>query len=245
VNVDRQDDIAVLTMNEGKANAIGPEFLSGFGAALKELTAEPPRGLVVTGSGRHFCAGLDLWGLDALSEGEMGGFVADFERVFVQLFLLPFPVVAAVNGNAIAGGCVMACAADHRVGVTGNYKVGLNEARLGVSFPSIATEAPRCLLTPQAFRTALLRGDLMSPDEALSLGLLDELAAPETLPDRALAVVREFARSPREAFAGVKVEMRRPFVERVNGNGTVSRDRFVALWFSDEARERRRGALEK
>lgn len=240
----RHDDgTCVLTMDEGKANAMSPAFLAAMDEALDSIEASAPRGVVLTGAGRHFCAGLDLAGLDALPRADMDAFVCAFERTLLRWFRLSIPVVAAVNGNAIAGGCVLAACADHRVAATGEYWVGLNEVRLNVSLPSVALEAPRLLLSPRAFRTAALEGDLVRPDRALELGMVDELVLSGDLPSAASAALERLCRSPGPAFAVVKREVRREADRSIERDGATARARFVELWFSDEARRCRREVL--
>jgi enoyl-CoA hydratase len=227
--------IAILRMNEGKANAMNPAFIHALDHALNDVEQRAPKALVLTGDGRHFCAGLDLATLNAAEPAEMTRFLEVFERVLMRVFLMPRPVVAAVNGNAIAGGCILAGAADVRVAASGEYRVGVNEARIGVSFPSAALEIPRAQLAPAQFRKAILEGDLMSPHEALALGLLDELVPPERLLDVAVERATKLTRAPTAAFAQVKREMRAPYVERVEAHGEQSRDAFQELWYSNEA----------
>src|SRR2546428_6263432 len=97
-----------LRKRVGKANAIGPAGRGRMETLLEEVAAARPRALVITGYEAFFCAGLDLPALDALKSEEMGTFIAGFSRVMLRIFELPLPVVAAVNGHAIAGGCVLA-----------------------------------------------------------------------------------------------------------------------------------------
>ncbi len=238
-------DVAILCMNEGKANSIGPAFLESMEAALDRVSAASPNALVVTGEGKHFCAGLDLAGMNDFTVEQLDRFLVAFERALVRFFVLPFPVVAAVNGNAIAGGCILAGAADYRLAALGEYRIGVNEARLGVSFPSIALEVPRFLLPPAAFARSVLEGDLYPPAEAAALGLVDELVAADHLLDRAFEVARRYCRSPKSAFAQVKREMRAPVLERVERQGEESRAAFRDLWFGEVALKLRTEVLGK
>ena len=243
MNVDWVDGIAVVRMDEGRANAIGPDFLAEFDRALDGVEGRNAQALVLTGTGRHFSAGLDLRTLHALDPAELAVFVLSLESAFRRFFLLPVPVVAAVNGNAIAGGCVLACGADERIAARGGYSIGINEVRLGVSLPGIALELPRHMLTRSAFRQAVLGGELMQPGEALELGLIDQLSPPDELDACALEAARAWMRSPREAFAQVKAEDRAGIIERVDRTGPESRRRFCELWFAEAAQIRREAFL--
>lgn len=245
MDIENRDGIALLRLDEGKANAIDGALIGALDQALERVEREQPSALVITGTGRHFCAGLDLVGLSRIGPDAMDEFLLAFERAMVRLFLFPLPVVAAVNGSAIAGGCLLAGAADWRVAALGDYKVGINEARIGVSFPSIALEIARFLLPPGSFRKTVLEGDLCSPAEAAALGWFEELCSAEQTVDQALARARRLARTPRAAFALCKREMRAPYAGIVAVHGQASRAAFRALWFSSEAEALRRAVLEK
>ena len=238
--IERRNGLARLVMDEGKANAIGPAFLEELDEKLGELLGDPPGALVITGAGAHFSAGLDLVTLHEIRRVALDRFLADFERVFTELFLFPAPVVAAVNGNAIAGGYVLAALADHRVAARGDYRIGLNEVRLGVNLPSIALEAPRAALRPDVFARVVLGGELYEPEDALRLGLVDELVEATELERRAEERARALMESPRLGFARIKREVREPFARWAGERGKASRRAFRELWFSEEARRLRR-----
>ena len=111
--------------------------------------------MVLTGSDRFFSAGLNLKSLPESREG-MASFVARFEEANIEMLRFPLPVVAAVNGHAIAGGCVLACAADLRIGASGSHKLGVSEVTLGIAFPASAFEIMRHTLTPAWIPEVLL-----------------------------------------------------------------------------------------
>jgi enoyl-CoA hydratase len=104
MHIERDGTVAILGMQAGKANAINPRFLDLLGSCLGELTATPPGALVLTGDGRSFSAGLDLPALIDLGTAELTDFILRFSDTMLRVFALPFPVVAALNGHAIAGG---------------------------------------------------------------------------------------------------------------------------------------------
>jgi len=143
-DVERIGDIALLRMRAGKANATGPAFLDALGTSLDGLLAAPPGALVLTGEGRVFSAGLDLPALVDLPTAALVDFIGRFTDTMLRLFTLPFPVVAAVNGHAVAGGCVLALQADQRLMAEGEGRIGLNEVRLGIGLPAAMVETLRC-----------------------------------------------------------------------------------------------------
>src|SRR5207249_7628146 len=125
------------------------------------------------------------------------------------------PVVAAVNGHAIAGGCVLALQADVRIGARADFRMGLNEVQLGIALPAVVLETLRAQVPPQSLLPIALEGRLFPPHEALALGLLHEVVPKESLEQRAAERALELASLPRQAFAAVKSAIRAPVAERL------------------------------
>src|SRR3989442_13757482 len=137
MQLERVGEVMVLRMRAGKANAIGPAWLDRMETLLDDVLAARGGALVITGYEGFFSAGLDLPALDALDERAMGSFMSGFSRTMLRIFELPLPVVAAVNGHAIAGGCVLALQADVRIGAASDFRIGLNEGQLGIGLPAL------------------------------------------------------------------------------------------------------------
>jgi enoyl-CoA hydratase len=224
-----------IRMDDGKANAIQARFLADFNAALDAAGADSP--LVVTGTRRIFSAGLDLPELSGLSRAEMGELMADFRRTMLRVFLHPAPVVCAVNGHAIAGGCLLALQGDRRLMVEGDGKIGVNEIQLGLSVPAVAIETFRAQLSPAALAAAALEGRLFSPAEAAALGIVDEVAPPEDLEARAGGLARHLA-SGGAAFRRVKLMLRRPAAEAIERSRDEDDLAWLDEWFSEAAQRR-------
>lgn len=239
------DKLARVTMDEGKANAMSPALLAELWRVLDEIERRDCAGLVLTGVGKHFCAGLDLAAVSALSANEMAQFLVRLEQVFERVFLLPIPVIASVNGNAIAGGCILAAAADRVIAATGEYRVGANEVRIGVTCPSVVTDIMRARLTPSVLQQVLLHAELHAPSAALALGLIDELVAPEALASRSNEIARSWMKSPRPGFGAMKRELRQRFLDPHRSNYPSSRASFAALWQGPEAVAARAAVLGK
>ena len=186
MRVERQGAVAVLSMNAGKANAINPRFLDLLGGLLDELAAAPPGALVLTGDARSFSAGLDLPALIDFGTKELTDFIRRFSDTMLRVFALPWPVVAAVNGHAIAGGCVLALQADVRLMASGESRIGLNEVRLGIGLPAAVVETLRCQVPAASLFPVAAEGGLFLPEEAVRLGLVQEVVEPAKLLGRAL-----------------------------------------------------------
>jgi enoyl-CoA hydratase len=238
ITVSHETGVTVLRMACRRGNAIGRDFVTEFDGVLSDLERRPLEPLVLTGSGRIFCVGLDLVEAYENEGSQMAQFVDDFDDLFLELFRWPAPTVAAVNGHAMAGGGILALACDRRVMAKGDASFALNEVRLGIPFPPAAREVAR-YATPTAHHTAvLLEGRRFSPDEALGSGLVHELATEADLLPRALAWARSAAEIPPGAWAPLKADLRADVVRRVTEERQAGRQRFLDAWFASAARER-------
>ena len=238
--IEERDGVAVLRMQFGRANALNPEVVAHLRAGFDQASPLPT---VLTGEGSIFCAGLDLVSLDRMTREEMEAFVERFSALMVQVLTARQPVIAAVNGHAVAGGCVLALACDQRVGTAGDFKIGMNELAIGLTLPAVALEIPRGVLTPAALRKVVLAAELVDPQRARSLGLLDEVADDaETAVDRACEIARHLGREP-EAFAHVKGSVVLPIADGIRELRAALDYRFVDTWFSAAATVTRQAAV--
>ncbi|HZX43297.1 MAG TPA: enoyl-CoA hydratase/isomerase family protein, partial [Myxococcaceae bacterium] len=185
MQIETSGEVAVLAMRAGKANAIGSAFLDRLSAQLDAVEASGVSALVLTGEGRAFSAGLDLPELTALDHAGLERFIRRFSEVMLRVFTLPVPVVAAINGHAIAGGCVLALQADVRLAAAGDYRIGLNEVQIGLGLPAVVLETLRCQLPAQSLGPVALEGRLLEPEEARALGLVEAVVPPEHLLEQA------------------------------------------------------------
>ena len=242
LKIEERDGVRVLRMQFGRANAMNTRMLDELAAAL---SAGDPQPTVLTGEGKIFCAGLDLVELDALDRDDFEAFLTRFSRTMVQVLTTPFPLVAAVNGHAVAGGCVLALACDYRVGTKGEFKIGMNELAIGVTLPAAGLEIPRGALTPAALRRVALNAELMDPQTALDIGVLDELAPDaETAIERACELARSLGQYG-DVFTTVKGSIVGPIAHRIKDHRVAFDHRFVESWFSEGARNAREEALAK
>jgi enoyl-CoA hydratase len=209
----RRGTTAVLRMTHGKANALDTEFLRALRASIASVAASDARALVLTGEGTIFSAGVDLVRLLEGDRDYLGDFLPELSACFRALFEFEKPAVAAVNGHAIAGGCILACACDRRIMTRGNGRIGVPELRVGVPFPLVPLEIIRFALPPHRAQEVLLVGRNYSPDQALEMGLVDELVESEHLLDRAVAAAEDLASIPFASYARAKRDFRRPTVE--------------------------------
>ena len=203
------EGIAVLTMSHGKVNALDIEFCEALAARFKELaTSAEAKAVVLTGQGNVFSAGVNLIRLSAGGESYVRQFLPVLHKFFDAVYFHPKPVVAAVNGHAIAGGCVLAACADRRIMARGQGRIGVTELLVGVPFPVLAFEAMRAAVPAQYLAEVIYSGATYETDAALQRGLIDDVAEPAEVLEDAYAVAQELAALSPPAFAQSKAQIR-------------------------------------
>jgi enoyl-CoA hydratase len=143
IDLKTENGIAVLTIRHGKANALDGELCDGLAKSFQELRTSDARAVVMTGQGRIFSAGVDLLRVSSGGTEYVRAFLPTLHRLYDEVFFHPKPVVAAINGHAIAGGCVLACCGDRRIMARGGGRIGVTELLVGVPFPALAFEIVR------------------------------------------------------------------------------------------------------
>lgn len=227
--------LAVITMNGPKANAMNPEFLVNISKLFDEFEASDARAAVLTGHGRFFSAGLDLPTLFALKRPELREFINSFSQAVCKIFSLTRPLVAAVNGHAIAGGCVLAQQADWRLMSRGSGKIGLREVALGVGLPLVVVETLRDRVPGAKVLNIALLGELFDADGALDCSLVDEACAAEDLLEQAKKRADALGSQPRAAYAHIKTSLRRPAMQRIQAGLEEDTEAWLDTWFSEDA----------
>jgi enoyl-CoA hydratase len=224
------DGIAVLAMTHGKVNALDIEFCDALAVRFNDLRKADTKAVVLTGQGKIFSAGVDLKRLSAGGADYIRRFLPALHRLYEAAFFHPKPVVAAVNGHAIAGGCVLACCADRRLMARDAGRIGVTEILVGVPFPSLAFEIVRFAVPPRYLPEFTLSGATYATDEALRRGWIDEVSEPGQLIDRAIAVAKELSLLSPAAFAQTKSQVRQLVTERLKKSGDAT-DKVVAdIW---------------
>lgn len=239
-----RDGIAVLRIEHGKANALDAELLEELEERLRELEDERPDAVVLTGTGSIFSAGVDLFRLLEGEPGYLERFLPVLGRSLERLFTFPDPVVGAVNGHAIAGGCILACACDLKVMAEGDGRIGVPELRVGVPFPVAPLEILRFAVPRQHVQKLAYVGRTYGPRDALAWGLVDELVPPERLLERSIEAARELAAIPRGSFELTKAHLRRPTLERIRSYREEIDPRVADLWAEEAIHDHVRDYLE-
>lgn len=234
IDLKTDNGIAVVAISHGKANALDIELCEGLAKCFTKLRAAAARAVVVTGQGRMFSAGVDLRRLSSGGPDYIRQFLPVLHRLYNAVFFHPRPVVAAVNGHAIAGGCVLACAADRRVMARAGGRIGVTELLVGVPFPALAFEIVRFAVPTHHLAEFLFGGATYDSDAALQRGWVDEVVEADALMPRALAAAAEFARLSPPAFAQTKMQLRQEIGERVKRHGSASDQIIADIWAASE-----------
>ena len=239
------DGIAVLTLAHGKASALDIEFCDVLTRNFAELRTSDSRAVVLTGQGRIFSAGVDLKRLSGGGADYVRQFLPALHRLYEAVFFHPKPVVAAINGHAIAGGCVLACCADRRIMARESGRIGVTEILVGVPFPALAFEIVRLAVPPRYLAEFTLSGATYATDEALRRGWVDEVAEPEDLVEDAVAVARELSLLSPAAFTQTKMQIRQPVAERMQLSGKATDEAVTEIWTAPATLARIRDYVER
>lgn len=211
VTYSNADGIAVIRMDDGKANVMTPAMIAGLGDAFVRA-ADDAAVTVLTGRTGVFSAGYDMAVFDEPIETIAATMHAGGELV-TQVLAHPYPVIAACTGHAIAQGAFTLLACDLRIGVTGAVKIGLNEVAIGLTIPHYGIELARHQLAPAWFDHAALTGTLYAPEAARSAGFFHELVEPDHLEAVALAHGKRLRSLDTDAHAGTKQRVRKPALD--------------------------------
>ncbi|MEZ4257203.1 MAG: crotonase/enoyl-CoA hydratase family protein [Polyangiales bacterium] len=208
--VDRE--VAVITMDDGKANALGPSMLRALDEALGRAEQEG-RAVVLAGRAGKFCAGFDLKVMMSAPTAARD-LVLDGAKLFLRLFEHPRPVVIACTGHAVAGGALLVLCGDLRVGTEGPFMIGLNEVAIGLTLPRFAVELARERLSPRAMGAATVLATMYAPNDAANAGYLDEVVEADAVLERAISEAQRLGALPAAAFAGTKQRVRETAISR-------------------------------
>lgn len=226
--------IATLTLSRGKVNALTGDVVDQMKAALKNFEKDPGiKAIILTGKGTFFSFGFDVPEFLSYSREEFLEYLQKFTDLYKYIFLYPKPVIAALNGHTIAGGCMMALACDRRIMVSGKAKISLNEIAFGASVFTGSTEMLRFCVGSRHASNILYSGAMYSAEEAEKTGLIDMVVVDADLLDAAKTMALDLGEKAASAFAGIKSLLRTPAAEAMRQNEADSIKKFVGIWYSD------------
>jgi enoyl-CoA hydratase/carnithine racemase len=233
IEVQVEQDVRVLTLSSGPVNAQDVEVLDELTEAFRELGRSGGPALVVTGAGRAFSAGVDLSSVVQGGADYTDRLVPALSNTFDALFSYPGPTVAAINGAAIAGGCVLACAADRRL-ISPKAQIGATEVHVGVPFPVAALEVVRYACGDRA-EEVLLGGRTYRGADAVAVGLAHRVVD-EDLVQAAVAEAAELGTIPAGAYRHTKAQLRAPTVARIRNAEAIDSE-VRQMWGSDQTQQ--------
>ncbi|NMY39161.1 MULTISPECIES: crotonase/enoyl-CoA hydratase family protein [Pseudomonas] len=209
-----EDGIATLTLSNGKVNAISPEVIAAFNAALDR--AEQDRAVVIiTGQPGILSGGYDLKVMTAGPEQAVS-LVTQGSTLARRLLAHPFPVVVACPGHAVAKGAFLLLSVDYRIGVDGPFSIGLNEVQIGMTMHHAGIELARDRLRKSAFHRSVINGEMFNPQTAVDAGFLDKVVQPEELQAAALEAARQLKKINMKAHKNTKLKVRKALLDTLD-----------------------------
>src|ERR1041385_180158 len=230
IDTNIKDGIALVTLAYGKVNALDTEFCEALAARFARLRASDTKAVVLTGQGKTFSAGVQLIKLSEGGESYIRQFLPALHELYETVFFHPKPVVAAINGHAIAGGAVLACCADRRIMARGAGRIGVTELLVGLPFPSLAFEAVRATMSARYLPEVVYSGATYEPEAALERGWFDEMAEPSELLGDAVAVAQQLCALSPAAFSHTKAQLRQPVAEHYARSGRATDKTAADIW---------------
>ena len=209
-----EDGIATLTLNNGKVNAISPDVIAAFNAALDQ--AEADRAIVIiTGQPGILSGGYDL---KVMTSGPQNAInlVAAGSTLARRMLSHPYPIIVACSGHAVAKGAFILLSADYRIGVEGPFNIGLNEVLIGMTMHHVGIELARDRLRKNFFNRSVINGEMFNPQQALEAGFLDAVVAPEELMNAAKAMATQMKKVNMTAHKNTKLKTRKAFLETLD-----------------------------
>jgi enoyl-CoA hydratase len=215
IQYERLGDVAILRIDDGKANALDPAIIDALHAGLDR--AEKEAGAVLlTGRPGRFSAGFNLGVLREGGPEAARGLVTAGAELAVHIARHPAPVVIACSGHALAMGAVLLLAADLRIGAAGDFKIGFNEVAIGMTTPLFLLEFAKERLSKRHLQRATVQAEIYSPESAVDAGFLDRVLAPDDVFAGSLEEAQRLAELPRAAFAGTRGRLRQAMLERID-----------------------------
>jgi enoyl-CoA hydratase/carnithine racemase len=244
VKIESHADVAVLRLNNGVTNAIGPELVDDLTAALHQIKEEF-KGLILAGGTKFFSIGFDLPALLQLERPAMADFYLKFNRAVLDLYTLPLPTACTIAGHAIAGGTILALTADFRLASSGRKLMGLNEIKIGVPVPYLADLMLRQIVGDRVATELNYRGEFLEAEQARKIGLLDDICPPEELDQKAIQKVAGLAALPPYGFPLIKANRVEEIQSRFEEKGDARNGLFLDCWFNPAVQELLKQAAKK
>lgn len=226
------DAIRELRLNRPPVNALTIELIVALRQAIENAPSDRARALVLSGTPGRFSGGLDVPLLLKLDQAGIATLWRELYTLLRAIAVSPIPMVAAMTGHAPAGGTVLGLFCDGRVMAQGDFKMGLNEVQVGIPLPPVILSGLQRLVGPRVAEQLAVSGALLSAQEARAIGMVDELAPPEQVIERALAWCQRLLAVPAEAFLATRHEARADLVALFDRDLKQEMDYLTTKWWS-------------
>jgi enoyl-CoA hydratase/carnithine racemase len=244
VTVEPHGKVALLRLTNRVTNAIGPALVADFSTALSHIATDF-RGCVLAGGTKFFSIGLDLPALVQLNRQEMSRFWDAFDQAVLDLYCLPLPTAAAITGHAAAGGTILALSADYRFIAAGRKLMGLNEINIGLPVPFLAALLLGQVVSDRTARDLQYNGDLIHPETAKSVGLVDDIGPEEKIETLAIEAIEALADKPQKAFGLIKQNRTEAVCRQFEKRRSEKKEEMLSCWFQPAVQELLKKAAEK
>ncbi len=219
-------DVAIIRLDDGKANALSPDMLAAINSALDQAE-EAGLAVLLTGRPGRFSAGFDLGVMREGGADVAMAMVDTGARLALRLARFPAPVVIASTGHALAMAAVLLMAADSRLGAEGAFKIGFNEVAIGSRVPIFLAELARSRMSSAEFIRGTVQAEIYTPERAVSAGFYDRTGAAEQLLEQALEETQRLAKLPRSAYLSTRAVVRGAMLDHIEA--TLERDLSIPL----------------
>ncbi|RWU17838.1 crotonase/enoyl-CoA hydratase family protein [Pseudomonas alkylphenolica] len=209
-----EDGIATLTLNNGKVNAISPDVIAAFNAALDQAVQDRAV-VIITGQPGILSGGYDLKVMTA-GPKEAVSLVTAGSTLARRMLSHPFPIIVACPGHAVAKGAFLLLSADYRIGVEGPFSIGLNEVQIGMTMHHAGIELARDRLRRSAFHRSVINAEMFDPVSAVEAGFLDKVVPVEQLQEAALSAARQLKKINMNAHKHTKLKVRKALLDTLD-----------------------------
>jgi enoyl-CoA hydratase/carnithine racemase len=238
VHVSKDGKIATVTISRGKVNALNEPMVEEITKSFEDLeTDNEVKSITFTGSGKFFSFGFDVPEFLSYPKNDFIRYLEKFTNLYTYVFRFPKPIVAALNGHTIAGGCMLATACDFRLMVTGKARISLNEITFGAPVFAGCLEMLRYCVGSRNAQSIVYSGAMYSAEQALQLGLVDRVSSEDDLAEDARKVAQELAQKDSSAFRCTKHLLRKPVAEQMIKREKDAILEFVDIWYSEQTWE--------
>ena len=232
------DEILELRLQRPPVNALNPAMVKALGQALRDGVDQGASALLLSGQPGVFTGGLDLPELLTLDPKGMQAFWGELVECLRLIACCPVPMACALTGHSPAGGTIMALFADYRVMARGDYQLGLNEVQVGLVVPPFVQAALARQIGARQAEQHLVAGRMISPEQALQLGLVDQLAQADQVIPAAIEWLRQRLGSPTYAMLAMRNICRRDLQALFDDPTALDLQPFMDFWFDDNSQTR-------